>query len=70
MEIAGFFDYGEPRMTEPTLRKTPLYDAHVRAGAKIVPFAGWQMPVQYTGIVDEHSAVRTACGIFDVSHMG
>jgi aminomethyltransferase len=42
----------------------------VKAGGRIVPFAGWEMPVQYTGIVDEHQAVRTACGIFDVSHMG
>jgi aminomethyltransferase len=52
------------------LRRTPLYDRHVRAKGRIVPFAGWEMPVQYTGIVDEHQAVRTAAGIFDVSHMG
>ena len=52
------------------LRRTPLYDAHVALGGRIVPFAGWEMPVQYTGIVDEHVAVRTAAGIFDVSHMG
>ncbi|MBX3189413.1 MAG: glycine cleavage system aminomethyltransferase GcvT [Labilithrix sp.] len=55
-------------MTE--LRKTSLYDRHVAAGGRMVPFAGFSMPVQYTGIVDEHQAVRTACGIFDVSHMG
>jgi aminomethyltransferase len=50
--------------------KTPLYDEHVRLGAKIVPFAGWLMPVQYTGIVEEHQAVRNSVGIFDISHMG
>ena len=50
--------------------KTPLYDEHVRLGAKIVPFAGWLMPVQYTSIVSEHEAVRNNIGIFDISHMG
>jgi aminomethyltransferase len=55
--------------TEP-LKKTSLYDCHVRAGARIVPFAGWEMPVQYAGVVPEHRAVRTAAGLFDVSHMG
>jgi glycine cleavage system T protein (aminomethyltransferase) len=50
--------------------KTPLYDEHVRLGAKIVPFAGWLMPVQYTSIVEEHQAVRNNIGIFDISHMG
>ena len=48
----------------------PLYDEHVRLGAKIVPFAGWLMPVQYTSIVEEHQAVRNNLGIFDISHMG
>jgi aminomethyltransferase len=57
-------------MTDPLLRRTSLYDDHVALGARIVPFAGWEMPVQYTGIVDEHQAVRTAVGLFDVSHMG
>ncbi len=52
------------------LRRTPLYDSHVALGARMVPFAGWEMPVQYTGVVDEHQAVRTAAGLFDVSHMG
>jgi aminomethyltransferase len=52
------------------LRRTPLYEAHKRAGARIVPFAGWEMPVQYTGLTDEHKAVRTAAGLFDVCHMG
>jgi aminomethyltransferase len=52
------------------MRRTPLYDNHVAAGAKIVDFAGWEMPVQYEGIKAEHVAVRTAVGMFDVSHMG
>ena len=52
------------------LRRTPLYEAHRAAGAKLVPFAGWEMPVQYRGVIDEHRAVRTAAGLFDVSHMG
>jgi aminomethyltransferase len=52
------------------LKRTPLYDAHVAAGAKLVDFAGFQMPVQYEGVRPEHVAVRTACGVFDVSHMG
>jgi aminomethyltransferase len=52
------------------LRRTSLHAEHVALGARIVPFAGWEMPVQYTGIVDEHQAVRTAAGLFDVSHMG
>jgi aminomethyltransferase len=55
--------------TAPLLR-TPLYAEHVSLGARIVPFAGWEMPVQYKGVTDEHRAVRTAAGIFDVSHMG
>jgi aminomethyltransferase len=53
-----------------TLRRTPLYDRHEAAGARLVPFAGWEMPVQYEGIRAEHIAVRTAAGLFDVSHMG
>ena len=52
------------------LKKTPLYDAHVAAGARMVAFGGWLMPVQYTGITEEHVAVRTRAGLFDVSHMG
>ncbi len=56
--------------TEGPLRRTSLYEEHVKLGGRLVPFAGWEMPVQYTGIVDEHQAVRNACGIFDVSHMG
>ncbi len=53
-----------------TLRRTPLYAAHVAAGAKLVPFAGWEMPIQYVGIREEHLAVRNDVGMFDVSHMG
>jgi aminomethyltransferase len=52
------------------LKRTPLYEAHLAAGAKLVPFAGFQMPVQYEGVRVEHLAVRSACGVFDVSHMG
>lgn len=52
------------------LRRTPLYDEHVALGARLVPFAGWEMPVQYRGVTEEHRAVRTAAGIFDVCHMG
>jgi aminomethyltransferase len=57
-------------MSDAPLHRTSLYAEHVAAGGRIVPFAGWEMPVQYTGIVDEHQAVRTAAGMFDVSHMG
>jgi aminomethyltransferase len=53
-----------------TLKRTPLYDRHVAAGARMVEFGGWEMPVQYSGIVDEHNAVRNAAGLFDISHMG
>jgi aminomethyltransferase len=56
--------------TTTELKRTPLYQAHVEAGAKLVPFAGWEMPVSYVGIKQEHLAVRSGCGIFDVSHMG
>ena len=52
------------------LKRTPLFEAHIAAGARMVPFGGWEMPVQYTGIVEEHRAVRSAVGLFDVSHMG
>jgi aminomethyltransferase len=53
-----------------TLRRTPLFERHEQAGARLVPFAGWEMPVQYQGIRQEHVAVRTDAGMFDVSHMG
>src|SRR5437762_6401890 len=51
-------------------KKTPLYQEHVRLGARMVPFGGWLMPVQYSSIVDEHQTVRNAIGMFDISHMG
>jgi aminomethyltransferase len=53
-----------------TLKRTPLFDRHVELGARMVPFAGWEMPVQYEGVIPEHRAVRSDCGAFDVSHMG
>src|ERR1700716_2882904 len=54
----------------PAVRRTPLYERHVAAGAKLVDFAGWEMPVQYEGVREEHMAVREGCGVFGVSHMG
>lgn len=57
-------------MTEDASKTTPLYEEHRRAGAKIIPFGGWLMPVQYTSISDEHQAVRNNVGVFDISHMG
>jgi len=56
--------------SKPALRSTPLHPLHVEAGARMVDFAGWDMPVSYSGILEEHSAVRRERGIFDVSHMG
>src|SRR5918999_385547 len=53
-----------------TLQRTPLHDRHVALGARMVAFAGWEMPVQYEGVIPEHRAVRADCGVFDVSHMG
>src|SRR5439155_20230552 len=57
-------------LVDAPLKRTPLYEAHVKAGARLVPFGGWEMPVQYAGIIEEHRAVRSAVGLFDVSHMG
>src|SRR5467141_2076394 len=59
-------------MTEPVaaLKTTPLHSAHRRLGGKMIDFGGWDMPVQYSGILEEHHAVRNAVGVFDVSHMG
>ena len=54
----------------PELKRTPLHGAHVKLGARMVAFGGWDMPVQYTGIIEEHRKVRSAVGLFDVSHMG
>jgi aminomethyltransferase len=56
--------------TIESLKRTPLYECHREAGARLVEFAGWDMPVQYQGVIEEHRAVRTAAGMFDVSHMG
>ena len=53
-----------------TLQRTPLHERHVELGARMVPFAGWEMPVQYEGVIQEHRAVRRDAGVFDVSHMG
>jgi glycine cleavage system T protein (aminomethyltransferase) len=53
-----------------TLQRTPLFERHVALSARMVPFAGWEMPVQYDGVIPEHRAVREDCGVFDVSHMG
>src|SRR5512137_644600 len=52
------------------LRQTPLNAVHRESGARMVPFGGWDMPVEYAGVIAEHNAVRTAAGLFDVSHMG
>ncbi len=54
----------------PLLQRTPLFERHLAAGGRLVEFAGWEMPVQYQGVVAEHLAVRESCGVFDVSHMG
>ena len=51
------------------LKRTPLYDEQIALGARMVPFAGWEMPVQYAGIIEEHNAVRSSAGVFDVCHM-
>ncbi|HTY76984.1 MAG TPA: glycine cleavage system aminomethyltransferase GcvT [Candidatus Bathyarchaeia archaeon] len=56
--------------TSTSLKRTPLHAVHVAAGARMVPFGGWDMPVQYTGILEEHRCVRSAVGLFDISHMG
>ncbi|MEM0964091.1 MAG: hypothetical protein AAGK21_16310, partial [Bacteroidota bacterium] len=57
-------------MAEAALQTTPLHDRHLALGAKMVPFGGFDMPIQYEGIVAEHRAVRQSAGLFDVSHMG
>lgn len=56
--------------TETAVKRTPLHNKHLEAGAKMVPFAGFEMPLQYSGLSDEHHCVRSKCGVFDVSHMG
>jgi aminomethyltransferase len=60
----------EPAPRDAPLKRTPLFELHVKAGARMVPFGGWEMPVQYTSIIEEHRTVRSAVGLFDVSHMG
>lgn len=65
-----YFRSMEETLTPAALKQTPLHAEHVRAGAKLVPFAGYDMPVSYTGLVEEHHAVRNRVGLFDVSHMG
>ena len=52
------------------MKTTPLNQQHKELGARMVPFGGWEMPVQYAGVIEEHLAVRQAAGLFDVSHMG
>ena len=59
-----------PMSDDTEARSTPLLDCHQQAGGKIIEFAGWMMPVQYQGVIEEHRAVRQAAGLFDVSHMG
>ena len=59
-----------PQTSESGLKRTPLYEIHRELGARLVEFGGWEMPVQYSGILDEHRAVRQRAGLFDVSHMG
>jgi glycine cleavage system T protein (aminomethyltransferase) len=59
-----------PRVSDTDLRRTPLHERHAELGARLVPFAGWEMPVAYEGVREEHMAVRTHAGMFDVSHMG
>jgi len=61
---------GRVALVEATLERTPLFARHVSLGARMVPFAGFEMPVQYEGVIPEHRAVRADCGVFDVSHMG
>ena len=68
LEPKPAFMWEEP--TDLPLRRTALYDIHCQAGAKIAPFAGWEMPIRYTSIQEEHLAVRRAAGLFDISHMG
>jgi glycine hydroxymethyltransferase len=64
------FAWEEEEVSEDDLKRTTLYDLHVELGGRMVPFAGWEMPVQYTSVLDEHNAVRKAAGLFDVTHMG
>src|ERR1700730_8563027 len=56
--------------TKPVLKQTPLFEEHIKLGAKMIGFGGWNMPVFYSSILDEHQAVRRNAGVFDISHMG
>ncbi len=69
-DTADTADAGDSATAGEALRRTPLHAQHRAAGAKLVPFAGYEMPVQYSGVIEEHRAVRNAAGLFDVSHMG
>ncbi len=71
-DFIGIFEAQLTKTTHNTMsdKRTCLYERHIRQGAKMVSFGGFEMPIQYTDIADEHIAVRTACGVFDVSHMG
>jgi len=62
------FKWTEPQ--DPPLKRTPLYEVHKELGARVIPFAGWEMPVWYTSVIEEHLATRQAAGLFDVAHMG
>ncbi len=62
------FSWEDP--ADPPLRRTPIFDVHKKLGGKIIPFAGWEMPVWYSGVMEEHLATRNAAGLFDVAHMG
>ncbi len=70
LKSQAFSEQEPPLKQAESMRKTPLHEAHVAAGARLVDFSGWSMPVQYSGVIAEHMAVRTAAGLFDVSHMG
>ena len=63
-------EVASPIVTEPSLRHSPLHERHAALGARMAEFGGWSMPLQYSGVVDEHLAVRSAVGLFDVSHLG
>src|SRR6267378_4447391 len=73
-KLCSAFDASNSRsgieIRRQTMKRTPLFAAHQRLGGKLIEFGGWEMPVQYTSIMDEHLAVRNAAGIFDISHMG
>lgn len=62
------FNWQDP--LDPPLKRTPLYDEHKALGARVIPFAGWEMPVWYTSVVEEHQATRQSAGLFDIAHMG